>query len=201
MAFLDEAEALLKGSSAAGSQSVGVIITTSSTAEQVYLSADASTSGQLIEESTAQVFFLAASSSGAEVAATSTAEAFYLTNQTPVWRIYKGHMPDSTAINTRAVALLETAGGGVMGRVPLERPSLQVLVRGVPMHQTSTAYPEAEAKAAEVVDALHGYAGDTLTDGTHWAGVWCEEGPTFAGFDESWRPKFEATFRVWRNTT
>lgn len=200
MALLDEAESLLKGSSAAGYESVGAILTASATDEQVYLGADSSTSAQLIQESTAQVYFLAASSSGTEIAATSTAEAFYLTNETPVWLIYKGHLPDSTAINTRAVALLETAGGGVMGRVGLEMPSLQVLVRGVAMNQTSTAYPEAETKMTELVDAMHEYAGSALTT-THWAGVWCEDGPTFAGFDESWRPQFSATFRVWRATT
>jgi hypothetical protein len=82
----------------------------------------------------------------------------------------------------------------------VEKPTLQVLVRGVPMHETSTTYPEAEAKMTELVDALHGYVGSALTT-THWAGVWCSDGPTFEGFDESWRPTFGATFRVWRQTT
>ena len=201
MAFLDEAESLLKGSSAAGSETIGATLTTSSPAEQVFVGADTSTDAILTPESTAQVFFLAASSSGTEIAATSTAEAFYLTNQTPVWLIYKGHLPDSTGIGRgRAVALLETAGAGVMGRIEMERPGLQVIVRGEPQHQTSTAWPETEAKMVEIVDAIHEYTGSALT-ATHWMGAWCDSGPTFDGFDEGWRPHFSADFRVMRATT
>lgn len=200
--FLDEAESLLKGSSAAGSECVGALLTTSSTAEQVYIADDGSTNGIFSLESTAQAFYLNASSSGSELATTSTAEAFYLTNQSPVWLIYKGHLPDSTGIGRgRAVALLETAGEGLMGRVDIEQPGLQVIVRGEPQHQTSTSWPEAEAKMTEIVDAVHGYTGSTLTDGTHWVGVWCESGPTFDGFDDGWRPHFSAEFRIMRQTT
>lgn len=201
MAFLDEAEQLLKGSSAAGPECVAAVLTATSTEEQVYLANDGSANAITTPESSAQVFFLNASSSGAEMATTSTAEAFYLTNQAPVWLIYKSHLPDSTGIGRgRAVALLETQGRGTMGRVTLEQPGLQVLVRGEAMNQVSTTYPEAEAKIEEVVDALHGYAGTSLTT-THWAGVWCEIGPTFEGFDELWRPHFTAEFRVMRQTT
>ena len=201
MAFLDEAESLVKGSSAAGAQAVGAMLSTISTAEQVYIADDGSTNGILTAESTAQVFFLDASSSGAGLATTSTAEAFYLTNQTPVWLIYKGHMPDSTGIGYgRAIALLETAGNGVMGRIEMEQPGLQVIVRGEPQNQTSTAWPEAEAKMVEIVDAIHEYTGSALTT-THWVGTWCESGPTFDGFDEGWRPHFSADFRVMRATT
>lgn len=200
MAFLDDVENLLHRSNVAGHPGAGAILTASATAEQIYVGAESSTQAITTPESTAQFFYLEASSSGAGIVTTSTAEAFYLTNESPVWLIYKGHMPDSTAINTRAIALLETAGGGVMGRIDMETPRLQVLVRGVPMHQTSTTYPEAESKMTDLVGAIHGYAGSALTT-THWAGAWCEDGPTFEGYDEGWRPQFSATFRVWRSTT
>ena len=202
MSFLDEASALVKGSSAAGPECVGAILTATSTLEQVYLANDGSANAIATPESSAQAYFLNASSSGAEMATTSTAEAYYLTNETPVWMIYLSHLPDSTGIGRgRAVALLETQGQGTMGRVALEQPGLQVVVRGEAQNQVSTAYPEAEAKIEELVDALHGYAGDSLTDGTHWAGVWCETGPTFEGYDEGWRPYFTARFRVMRQST
>ena len=116
------------------------------------------------------------------------------------WHLYLGHLPDSSTIGDKAVAVMETAGQQDMGRVGLERPGLQVVVRGASVNTTSTAYQDAQARAKLVNGALHAVTG-TPSSGTHFAGVWNQSGPFFTGFDEGWRPLFSANYLVWRQTT
>ena len=57
------------------------------------------------------------------------------------WPMYRGHLPDSTVVGDRAVALLHAPGlpdvGGAVsdGRADIERPGLQVVVRGLSLSQ------------------------------------------------------------------
>ena len=200
MAVLDEIALRLIAQNAAGSQAVGVILSTSSTDESAYLANDGSSNGLLTRDSTAQAFYLAASSSDAILAPNSTDEATYLKDATPVYELYKSHLPDSTQVPDRAVALIETLGSGVMGRVELEMPGLQVVVRGAPQNTVTDAFSSAASQAMAIHDALHEYTGSTDTT-THYAGIWCQDGPMFSGFDEGWRPYFTANFRVMRSST
>ena len=117
------------------------------------------------------------------------------------WPLYLGHLPDSSAIGDKAVAVLGTAGSPSHARVSLERPGLQVLVRGEPINQTSTGYQDAEARAVLIDHAIHAYVGTPDGAGSRVAGLWNESGPAFAGFDEGQRPMFSANYRVWREST
>lgn len=114
------------------------------------------------------------------------------------WLLFKGIMPDSTAIGDKAVALVQSAGLGRMGRVDIDRPRLQVWIRGSVNHTSTDAYEAAKSKANEVRDALHEYTGSDLTSGTHYLGIWCDN-MAFAGWDEGNRPLFAGNFRVQRS--
>ena len=120
------------------------------------------------------------------------------------WPIYRSHLPDSTDIGDRAVGLLHAAGFGDRGgagtdRSDIERPGLQVLVRGLPLNQYSSGYVEAEAVARAVKNALHGFSGLSSAGGTWYLGIWNESGPGFIGWDESGRPLFSINLRVERS--
>lgn len=114
------------------------------------------------------------------------------------WKLYKGHMPDSSTIGNKAVALLQAPGRGRMGVLDIERARLQVVIRGDAQNTSTGAYEATKAKAAEVRTALHEYTGSALTGGTHYVGVWCE-GIYPAEMDESWRPVFVGEFRAMRS--
>lgn len=115
------------------------------------------------------------------------------------WPIYRSHLPDSTAIGDRAVALLNSAGEPDLGQPDVEKPGLQVITRGLPLKKFSTAYEEAETVAFAVKNALHGFSGESSSGGTHYVGIWNESGPFFLGFDESKRPLFSNNLLVQRS--
>lgn len=117
----------------------------------------------------------------------------------PDWPIYRGHLPDSTAIGDRAVALLNTAGEPDLGQPDVEKPGLQVITRGLSLKEFDTAYTEAEAVAYSVKNALHGFSGESSSGGTHYVGVWNESGPFFIGFDSSKRPLFSNNLLIQRS--
>lgn len=114
---------------------------------------------------------------------------------------YLGHLPDSTVVDDRAVALLLTEGIGDEARVEIENPGLQVIVRGTTLRTESSAYREASATAFAIKNALHEYSGDSSSGGHRYPGIWNESGPFFLGFDESKRPMFSTNFRVMRSRT
>lgn len=114
------------------------------------------------------------------------------------WLLFKGHMPDSTTIGDQALALIQTPGLGRMGRVDVEQPRVQVVVRGAPQNTSTSAYVDAKEKMNEARDALHEYSGSDLTDGTHYVGVWFETG-FYAGMDEGYRHQFVGNLRIMRS--
>lgn len=116
-----------------------------------------------------------------------------------IWPLYLGHMPDSTMVNDRAVALIETAGTPEDGRLGIESHGLQVVVRGAAMTSASTAFQEAEDEAQDLLDQLHEYTGSRRTLGQHYVGISNESGPFFTGFDASWRPLFSANYLALRS--
>lgn len=117
------------------------------------------------------------------------------------WTIYKSHLPDSSTIPDKAIGLIETGGQGMMARVDVEQPGLQLVVRGDRMNSTTaTPYATAQAKFTQARTALHAYSGSTATSGVHYAGIWCQNAAYF-GEDENKRPQFVANFRVMRQTT
>lgn len=118
-----------------------------------------------------------------------------------IWPIFTGHLPDSTVIGNRAVALLASPGEGDEERVDIENPGLQVIVRGRSQLQDSSCYQDAAAVAQAVKNALAGFTGESSSGGTHYPGIWNESGPFFIGFDSERRPKFSTNLRVVRSRT
>lgn len=117
------------------------------------------------------------------------------------WPIYLGHMPDSTAIGDRAVAVVELPGPANPGRVELDPREFTVTVRGRPLLSVSTSYQEAELEAKLVRDTLHGYSGSSDSDDRHYVGILTLQRPWFSGFDEAHRPVFTAEFSATRSRT
>lgn len=116
------------------------------------------------------------------------------------WFISYGEMPDSTATADRMVALLQTGGFAPDAATEVDRPAMQLLVRGQSRTDASTAYEEAETKAQEVKGVLHGITPGTI-DGRHYVGIWAEQDPFFGGYDENRRPVFVTNYRIQRSRT
>lgn len=117
------------------------------------------------------------------------------------WLLFKGHMPDSTQIGDKAVAIIETPGAGSLGRIDAKWHGIQILVRGVPQNSTTAdVYITAQAKLTQARDVLHEYTGSSGTSGNHYVGIWCQNAG-FLQWDEGWRPEFVANFNALRATT
>lgn len=196
MAYLDEVAALLEGSSE--------ILYPRATGS--YLTAFESTdTGLYFRESTSDSNLATLTTSTWPTGLTVNADGDHIEDfggvagaNTP-WPIYRSHMPDSTVIGDRAVALIETAAEPEYPREGIDKNGLQVVVRGARMSTLSTAYEEAEAEADDIKETLIAYAGSTKTLGQHYVGIWNESGPFFSGFDASWRPSFSGNYRAWRS--
>jgi hypothetical protein len=130
--------------------------------------------------------------SSQSVASSSGAGDFFLTY---------GEMPDSTAVaSDRMVALLQTQGFAPDAATEVDRPAVQLLVRGQSRTDASTAYEEAEAKAQEAKRVLHGITPGDI-GGRHYVGIWAEQDPFFGGYDERRRPVFVTNYRIERSRT
>jgi len=117
------------------------------------------------------------------------------------WLLALSHLPDSTAIQDKIVALTETPGGPPMGRVELDFPSFQVRVRGESLRNGSSAYTEGRAKIEAIKLDLHGLAPGTYSS-WYYAGVWAEQEPFFLELDSHERPHWVCNFRaLWSRTS
>ena len=124
------------------------------------------------------------------LASSSGASGFYL---------WKGFLPDSTAIAARAVALVETAGFAPSQRTgeQIENAGLQLLVRGQSMTDASTAQEEAKLEIERITALLGQVAGQQLSS-WHYVGIWAEQSPYFLGMDNADRPLYVCNFRLAR---
>lgn len=118
----------------------------------------------------------------------------------PLWYLWRGTLPDSTMTADRAVALRETGGLPQILNLQIDRPSLQVLVRGARMNQVSTAYQEARLKAEEIKLHFHGLTGVTLSS-VEYPGLLAEQEPFYVGEDADQRPIFSCNYQIWRTST
>lgn len=195
MAYLDEIAAILEGSSqplyplSSGSYWIAV----ESTDTGLYFQESTTDSGLVQHTTSAHPTGIVGHSSGSYIAAFGNAAG-----GNSGWRIYRGHLPDSTVIGDKAVALINTPGEPEWEGAPVEPRGLQIVVRGEAINQTATGYEDAMDEAVRVRDALHEYAGLDPTGATHYPGIWNLSGPFFAGFDEGYRPHLSANFRVLR---
>jgi len=109
--------------------------------------------------------------------------------------------PGSTvAGGNRVVALRETEGGPPSPRPKFQDASFQLVLRGEVLATSSSAYENARNQIEQIYFSLHGL-GSTSLSGVHYIGIWAQQNPFFAGYDESERPIFLCNFRALRATS
>jgi hypothetical protein len=116
---------------------------------------------------------------------------------TNAWTVYKSFMPEKP---DKAVAVIETSGLAPYPRFSMGQPSFQVRVRGAPINESTTAYPDARLRIEKIKANLHGMTPATLSP-AYFAGVWAEQEPFSLGLDENMRPEFSVNFRALRVST
>jgi hypothetical protein len=109
------------------------------------------------------------------------------------WLLALSQMPDSTAIQDRVVAIMQTPGGPSLAEVGMDDAGFQIRVRG-----TSDDWTAAEAKATCCYVTLHGLAPGTYS-GTHYVGVWALQPPFLLEYDTQHRPHLVNNYRALRS--
>jgi len=126
------------------------------------------------------------------------------TDTTSSFRVFASMVPDSCHVQHRVVGLIETGGTVPDARVDLDRPGIQITVRGDPISSVSCAYEEASDKAHEIFRTIHAITPGVLsgaTSGNKWVGVWAQQAPFFLEWDQQERPYIVTNFRVNRSRT
>lgn len=118
----------------------------------------------------------------------------------PEWYLSRGRMPDGPGADNRMVALIETGGPPPLFPVNVHVPTFQVIVRGAPMVDVSTAYEEARQKAHDIQSRLHGVKDETLT-GVRYVLIMAEQEPFWSGDDANERPVFPCNYTAWKEST
>ena len=116
------------------------------------------------------------------------------------WVLMKSMLPDSSALQNKIVALIETPGEAPDAYTELDKPHFQVLVRGDSIATVSSAYSVASAKADEIKRDLHAITPGSLS-GRHYAGIWALQDPFLLEMDKSDRPVLVINFRAFRSRT
>ena len=109
-------------------------------------------------------------------------------------------LPDSSALQNKIVAIIETAGEAPDASTELDKPHFQVIVRGDPITQVSSAYEETRAKADQITIDLHAINPGTLS-GRHYPGIWALQDPFLLEYDQNDRPVLSTEFRAFRSRT
>ncbi len=116
------------------------------------------------------------------------------------WVLVKSMLPDSSALQDKIVALIETPGEAPDAYTELDRPHFQVLVRGDPITTVSSAYETARAKAEEIKIDLHTLGPVTLS-GRYFPAIWAMQDPFLLEYDQNDRPTFVMNVRAFRSRT
>lgn len=105
------------------------------------------------------------------------------------WGIYTTRLPDTP---DTAIALMDTPGLAPEIVQPIDRPVVQVLVRG-----TANGYDEAYAKAMGVRDRLHSMGRVTVGD-TEYMFIHVFSDVGLIEYDENQRPVIAANYAITR---
>ena len=116
------------------------------------------------------------------------------------WLLVKSMLPDSSALQDKIVALIETPGEPPDAQTEVDKPHFQVLVRGASIAQVSSAYEEAAAKAQEIKRDLHRLGPVTLS-GRYFPAMWAMQDPFLLEVDQRDRPTFVMNVRAFRSRT
>lgn len=116
------------------------------------------------------------------------------------WVLVKSMLPDSSTLQDKIVALIETPGEPPDAYTEVDKPHFQVVVRGDPITQVSSAYEEASAKAKEIKRNLHRAGPDTFR-GRYFPALWALQDPFLLEMDQNDRPTFVMNMRAFRSRT
>lgn len=116
------------------------------------------------------------------------------------WLLVKSMLPDSSALQDKIVALVETPGEPPDAYTELDKPHFQVIVRGDPITTVSSAYEVAAAKAKEIKRDLHRIGPATLR-GRYFPAMWAMQDPFLLEYDQNDRPTFVMNVRAYRSRT
>lgn len=105
------------------------------------------------------------------------------------WGVYIGSMPD-TGLDT-VITLYDTGGESPELAVAIDKPSLQILVRG-----TEWDYINTYQKTIEIRDLLLKAPAQTINT-TRYDGIWQVSDATFIEYSQN-RPVFSLNFRIFR---
>jgi len=114
--------------------------------------------------------------------------------------LVRSWLPDSTALQDKVVALIETGGMAPGPRAELDRPGFQLLVRGASIIRASSGYVDARAKAEAAKLALHALV-FTSTSGRYYPGVLAQQDPFLLQLDDQKRPIIATNYLAWRSRT
>jgi len=117
------------------------------------------------------------------------------------WYLALSLLPDSTVWPDKTVAVIQgNPGYAPDAATEVDRPVFQVLTRGESPRTTSSAYQDCETKARAAYTALHAKTPGSYSS-HHYTGIWAEQEPFFAGYDDSDRVIFSQNFRAMRSRT
>ena len=116
------------------------------------------------------------------------------------WVLVKSMLPDSSALQNKIVALIETPGEAPDAYTELDKPHFQVLVRGDSIATVSSSYSVARAKIEAIKTDLHTLGPITLS-GRHFPAIWALQDPFLLEMDKSDRPVLVINFRAFRSRT
>lgn len=122
--------------------------------------------------------------------------AMHLTSQglvdgTSGWGLAKGWMPPEP---DRVIALFEYAGSPPQNAAPLDRPGLQVRLRG-DKQQVSGAYAAARAQIERIRESLHAVGAEVIAPAVR--AVVATQSVFPLGLDDNHRIEFACNFECW----
>ncbi len=116
---------------------------------------------------------------------------------TNAWTIYRTLMPESP---DRVIGLFETSGEPPTAGAGVDKPGLQVRIRGPKMKESTGAYSTARTQIGSIKDTLHEFDPGSIS-GRHYGGMWAEQEPFSLGYDDNDRPELSCNFRTHRSRT
>lgn len=138
---------------------------------------------------------------GAQLATASVASSSGSSSGAVTYQLIKNWLPDSTGLQDRVVALIETAGMSPTPRGELDTPGLQVMIRGGSLIKVSSAFSDARSTAESIKTTLHALGPFSSTSGRYYPGIRAMQDPFLLHVDELKRPVYAINFLAWRSRT
>lgn len=112
---------------------------------------------------------------------------------TAAWPVFVGYLPPTPG---QCIALFPTAGEPPVTKVGLDKPGVQLTIRGAENDEHVGDYAGPANKAEEIYEALDGVGPQTV-GGTDYREFFAESAPYFRERDENGRVVFTLSFTAW----